>query len=102
MEQLVSRIIGGMTMMYAYMILEDETEVTHSHLVDNNGESLVEVHFERPTANGFDVARCVLPEYKWVMINGYSQNEIMNFENYLKRNAHLIFKYASSGGIKLA
>lgn len=24
------------------------------------------VHFERPTEQGFDPARCELPEYKWI------------------------------------
>ncbi len=35
-------------MMYPYMTLPDETLITHSHLLDENGTKTVEVHFERP------------------------------------------------------
>ena len=40
-------------MMYPYMILFDETEVTHSHIIEEDICN-VEVHFERPTEEGFD------------------------------------------------
>lgn len=89
-------------MMYPYMILADETEVTHSHIIENDGEKIVEVHFERPTNEGFDMARCSLPSYKWITIEGYSNSEIEMFEKYLHSNAHLLFKYAENGGINIA
>ncbi len=50
-------------MLYPYMILADETEIVHSHIIEENGIQCVEVHFERPTEDGFDVARCSLPTY---------------------------------------
>lgn len=89
-------------MMYKYMTLSDETEVTHSHIIDREGEKTVEVHFERATEEGFDVARCELPSYKWIKREGYSDQEIKNFEGFLQSNAHLFFKYAESGGNKIA
>ena len=89
-------------MMYPYMILSDETEITHSHIIDNNSIKEVEVHFERPTENGFDTARCSLPSYKWIKRDGYSNKEIKVFEQFLKNNAHLLYKYAENGGIKFA
>ena len=58
-------------MMYPYMILSDETEIVHSHLIEENGEKKVIVHFERPTEEGFDVARCELPSYRWLKIEIY-------------------------------
>jgi len=96
------KITGGDNMMYPYMILSDETEIVHSHIIEINGEKTVEVHFERATDFGFDTARCSLPSYKWIKIDGFSDNEIDFFENLLRSNAHLFFKYAEIGGIKIA
>lgn len=58
--------------MYPYMILGDETEIVHSHIIDENGEKSVEVHFERPTDEGFDMARCSLPSYTWIKRDGFT------------------------------
>jgi hypothetical protein len=33
-------------MMYLYMILSDETEIVHFHIIKDNGVQCVEVHFE--------------------------------------------------------
>ncbi|NLJ59154.1 MAG: hypothetical protein GX339_09965 [Tissierellia bacterium] len=89
-------------MMYPYMKLSDETEITHSHLIEENCEKRIEVHFERPTEDGFDMARCSLPSYRWIKRDGFTDEEINNFEVFLKNNAHLLFKYAESGGINIA
>lgn len=89
-------------MMYPYMTLADETEVTHSHLMEQDGQQTVEVHFERPRENGFDSARCVLPSYAWKFNEGYSPAEIAFFEEFLQHNAHLLYRYAAQGGIQCA
>ncbi len=89
-------------MMYPYMTLADETEVVHSQIIKEGKIEKVEVHFERPTEKGFDSARCILPEYKWIIREGYSDKEIEMFEELLRNNAHLIYKYARNGGIKIA
>lgn len=89
-------------MMYPYMKLSDETEIVHSHLIEENGEKRVEVHFERPTENGFDTARCSLPSYTWIKRDGFTDEEINKFAVFLRNNAHLLFKYAESGGINIA
>lgn len=89
-------------MMYPYMALSDETEIVHSQIIDEDGEQKVIVHFERPTDDGFNSARCVLPEYKWLLVEGYSEQEIALFEQLLHSNAHLIYKYAMNGGIQIA
>lgn len=86
-------------MMYPYMILSDETEILHSQIINEN---TVEVHFERPTEEGFDVARCSLPTYEWIKREGFSDTEIEIFEKFLRSNAHLLYKYAENGGIKIA
>lgn len=89
-------------MMYPYMTLSDETEIVHSQLIEDKGIKKVIVNFERPTDNGFDSARCELPEYKWAEKEGYSDEEIAFFEKLLHSNAHLLYKYAANGGIKIA
>lgn len=89
-------------MMYPYMTLEDGTEIVHSHIIKDNNTDKIEVHFERPTEKGFDSARCELPSYNWLIIEGYTQEDIDFFETYLKNNAHLLYKYAAQGGIKIA
>lgn len=88
-------------MMYPYMKFEDETEVTFSQIINKDGVDTVEVHFERPTDNGFDSARCELPSYKWIIREGYSEEEIKKFTEFLEHNAYLFFKYAKEGGIKI-
>lgn len=89
-------------MMYPYMILADETEIVHSQILEENGEKYIEVHFERATDDGFDIARCSLPSYKWIKREGFSDEEITLFEKLLHNNAHLLFKYADTGGINIA
>lgn len=81
-------------MMYHFAVLEDETEIVHSHLITDNGEYKVIVHFERPTEDGFDFARCILPEKRWTEVQGYLEKEIRCFEEFLKINMQCIFKKA--------
>jgi len=89
--------------MYPYIELPDETLITHSHLLGDEGNKSVEVHFERPTNDGgFDTARCVLPSYQWIIREGYSDEEIAMFERLCKATAHTFFKYAETGGMSVA
>lgn len=88
--------------MYPYMTLADETEIVHSQIITEGEVRKVIVHFERPTENGFDSARCELPDYKWLMIEGYTEQEIELFEKLLHSNAHLLYRYAENGGIHIA
>ncbi len=88
-------------MMYPYIVLSDETEIVHSHIIQENGIQTVEVHFERPSESGFDSARCSLPSYTWIKNEGFSKEEINKFEQFLHNNAHLLYKYAESGGIRI-
>jgi len=93
---------GERLMMYPYMKMADGTQIVHSQIIEENGKQKVLVHFERPTENGFDSARCELPDYKWVIREGYSNEEINFFEKLVRSNAHLLYKYAASGGICIA
>lgn len=90
----------GYKMMYGYMTLSDGTEVVHSQILENNR---IDVHFERPTEKGFDSVRFVLPDYTYNVWEGeYTKEEIDGFKLFLENNAHLIYRYAREGGIKLA
>lgn len=87
-------------MMYPYITLADETEITHSQLIEKEGVETVEVHFERATEHGFDSARCVLPTYEWKFKDGFSAKEIGFFEELLRQNAHLLYRCARQGEIR--
>lgn len=89
-------------MMYPYITLADETEITHSHIIKKDGVQTVEVHFERPTETGFASARCVLPSYQWKFNEGFSEEEMTFFYEFLQHNAHLLYRYAAQGGIHCA
>lgn len=89
--------------MYPYMTLADGTEIVHSQIQNQDGVDKVIVHFERPTEHGFDSARCELPSYTWTQWEGsFSNEERRQFERFLKDNAHLLYRYAANGGIKVA
>lgn len=89
-------------MMYPYMTLADETNIVHSQIIEEDGIQKVLVHFERPTEKGFDSARCELPRYNWILKDGYTNDEIDLFEKLFRSNAHLLYKYAASGGLNIA
>lgn len=89
-------------MLYPYIILADETQILHTHVFEEDGVMKVLVHFERPTENGFLSARIELPSYKWLYNEGFSPEELKNFEDLAKRHAHLFYRFGASGGIQLA
>ena len=74
-------------MLYPYVVLPDEIEVQHTHLLDSGK---VEVHFEQPTDMGFNSARCELPSYTWIIKEGFTQEVLQEFEAFLRNNAHSI------------
>ena len=88
-------------MMYPYMILADETEIVHSQIIEKDGMKKIIVNFERPTENGFDSARCELPDYKWTERTGYSAEKIGMFEELLHSNAHLCTNMLRMGKYRL-
>ena len=48
-------------MMYPYMTFNDDTEVTHSQMLDDGS---VKVYIETPVEDGFKNLTCLLPEYQ--------------------------------------
>ena len=84
-------------MMYPYLTLNDDTEITHSEMLP---DGRVKVYIETPDLkDGLHNAVCYLPDYTWENIFGYSDTEISYFEQLIRNNAHLIIEFSQQGGI---
>ena len=84
-------------MMYPFMTLNDDTEITHSEMRE---DGRVKVYIETPDEqDGFHNAVCWLPDYTWEQINGYSESQMQYFRELLRNNAHLILEFSQDGGV---
>ncbi|MBR2189847.1 MAG: hypothetical protein IJ860_10660 [Eubacterium sp.] len=84
-------------MMYPYMTLNNDTEITHSEM---KPDGKVKVFIETPDNHGgFNSAICWLPDYTWEKITGYSEDDMRYFMKYIHNNAHLIMEFSQAGGI---
>ena len=84
-------------MMYPFMTLNDDTEITHSEM---KPDGKVKVYIETPDEKYcFRHATCWLPDYKWEDIVGYSETEMAYFKQLIQNNAHLIIEFSQEGGI---
>ena len=83
-------------MMYPYMTLDDETEITHSEMKKDGS---VKVYIETPDEkDGFHNAICWLPENRWEKIIGYTDKEIQQLKKIVNSNAELIIEFSQKGG----
>jgi hypothetical protein len=83
-------------MMYPYMTLNDNTEITHSQMYE---DGRVKVYIETPDyKDGFHDATCWLPDYEWEC-HGYTHEEMEYFKKLIRDNAHLIIEFSQEGGI---
>ena len=82
-------------MMYEYMTLNDDTAIAHSDIYPDGS---VKVYIERPVFGGFKSASCILPQYKWEDVAGFSQNDVEKLQIIIQNNAHLIMEFAAEGG----
>lgn len=83
-------------MMYPFLKLDDETEIVHSEMLQDN---TVKVYIEKPDENdGFHSAVCYLPEYRWCEISGFSEIEINKYQLILESVSHLIIEFSQDGG----
>ena len=75
-------------MMYPFMTLEDDTEIVHSEMRD---DETVKVYIETPDEKyGFRHASCILPGYTWSDIYHYSDQDIQRFEKIIRSKAHVV------------
>lgn len=83
-------------MMYPYLTLDDETEIVHSDMLENN---MVMVYVEKPDEkDGFHHASCYLPTYEWTDVFGFNEKEIKIYQSIIENNAHLIIELSQNGG----
>lgn len=84
-------------MMYPFLTLDDDTEITHSEMME---DGRVKVYIETPDEkDGFHSATCFLPDYLWTDVSGYSEEEMAYYRRLIKNNAHLILQFSKEGGI---
>ena len=87
-------------MMYTFMTLNDDTEITHSEM---KADGRVKVYIETPDEkDGFHNAVCWLPEYTWENITGYTEEDMKFFRQLIKNNAHAIIEFSQDGGVLYA
>ncbi|WP_394924199.1 hypothetical protein [uncultured Robinsoniella sp.] len=67
---------------------------------DKNGFDSITFRFERSNENGFDFAEGALPENQIYKTYGFSEDELMQMQEYLKNNSFLIWEIASEKGGK--
>ena len=83
-------------MMYPFLTLDDETEITHSEMLD---DGTVKVYLEKPDEEDcFHHATCYLPDYRWEEIVGFSEEEINRYREVVESTAHLIMEFSQEGG----
>ena len=87
-------------MMYPFMTLDDETEITHSEYMDSGK---VKVYIEKPDANDcFHHMTCYLPGYEIKDVYGFGNDEVLRYMDIIKSTAHLIMAFSKEGGFEYA
>ncbi|MDY3791845.1 MAG: hypothetical protein ACI4J0_08175 [Huintestinicola sp.] len=87
-------------MMYPFLTLDDETEITHSELLPSGK---VKVYIEKPDEKDcFHHMICYLPDYSIDDVYGFSNDEVDKYMNIVRSTAHLIMEFAEEGGFERA
>ena len=87
-------------MMYPFMTLDDETEIVHSEVLE---DERVKVYVEKPdTKDCFHHMTCYLPKYELEEVYGFNQNEVDKYMEIIKSTAHLIMQFSKEGGFENA
>jgi len=77
-----------------YYSTMDDIVLTFSNIEKVNEFDSITVLFERTNKNGFDFAEGKLPNNIFYKSYGFSEDELMDLENYLLRNSFLIWEIA--------
>lgn len=89
-------------MLYPFMTLNDNTEIVHSEILNCDGKERVKVCIERPIYEGFQSIECYLPEYEWRNNQGFTDEDVRQFQELLESTAHIIIELAREGGLENA
>lgn len=85
-------------MIYPFMTLDDQTEIVHSELLDNNE---IKVYMERPDEEDcFHHATCYFPSYRIEDVFGFSESDMERLLQIIKSTEHLLMEFAATGGIE--
>ncbi len=91
---------GEIIMMYPFLTLDDETEITHSDYLENGK---VKVYIEKPDEKDcFHHMTCYLPDYSIEEVYGFDRSEVDNFLEIIRSTAHLIIEFSKTGGFNNA
>lgn len=83
-------------MMYPFLTLDDETEITHSEYLETDN---VKVYVEKPDEKDcFHHLTCYLPGYQIAENSGFNDDEIEKYMDIIRSTAHLIMEFAKKGG----
>ena len=85
-------------MKYPFITFPDDTVITHSDIFTEDGKDKILVYIEQPTEDSFLNATCVLPDYSWHDVNGFSDSQIDEFQKFIEKGVHVIYKFARQGG----
>jgi len=77
-----------------YYSTVDNIVLTFSDIEEKNGFDEITVYFERPNEHGFDFAEGRLPENQFYKSFGFSEDELIKLNKYIRNNASLIWKIA--------
>lgn len=77
-----------------YYSTVDHIVLTFSDIEEKNGFDEITVHFERTNNTGFDFAEGKLPNNMFYKCFGFSEDELLQLEQYLRNNAPLIWEIA--------
>ena len=90
-------------MRYYYSTVDDVV-LTHTGIIEKNYLETITLHFERATLTGnFNIAEIVLPNYNFITIMGFTEDEIFELEEYARNNSPLIWELAKEyGGVEHA
>lgn len=75
-----------------YVQFPDDTIIAYGEAQE---DQTVEIVIERPRDWGFDSARCIMPAYRWLDVDGFSDEDIERLGSFLRDNAPLIFEFAN-------
>ncbi|MCI9423255.1 MAG: hypothetical protein HFG81_11175 [Dorea sp.] len=67
---------------------------------DSNGFDSITFRFERANDSGFDFAEGKLPENQIYKSYGFSEDDLLQMQEYLKNNSFLIWEIAGERGEK--
>lgn len=87
-------------MMYPFLTLDDSSEIVHSEM---RPDKTVTVYVEKPDEKDcFHCASCILPGYLWQNVSGFTEAELMRYEEVIRSTAHLILRFSQEGGFDSA